>query len=267
MTNFSFKPDTTRYEPQNALWLGKAAQLAYEGKATIESTTATWGFNKCQFFDKRETQAYAIANDKTIVVAFRGTEPTKLQDWMTDADLDFVDGMGGKVHEGFSRALTYVYQDILDTIVEFQTNGQSLWFTGHSLGGALATLAVAKLRYENDKPIYGLYTFGQPRAGNRDYERTFNNDFKSRAFRFVNNNDVVPRIPLRLMKYSHVGTFVFFDRDGNIHSDMSWWYRLLDTFTGRIEDFLKPGTDGIKDHDMAKYVANLEKNIDIYPKF
>jgi triacylglycerol lipase len=121
------------------------------------------------------------------------------------------------------------------------------------LGGALATLAVAKLRYENDKPIYGLYTFGQPRAGNRDFERTF-------------NNDVVPRIPLRLMKYSHVGTFIFFDQDGNIHSDMGWWYRLLDNFTGRIEDFLKPGTDGIKDHDMAKYVANLEKNISIYPK-
>lgn len=134
------------------------------------------------------------------------------------------------------------------------------------MGGALATLAVAKLRYENDKPIYGLYTFGQPRAGNRDFERTFNSDFKTRAFRFVNNNDVVPRIPLRLMKYSHVGTFIFFDQDGNIHSDMGWWYRLLDNFTGRIEDFLKPGTDGIKDHDMAKYVANLEKNISIYPK-
>lgn len=109
MTSFSFNPDTTRYEPQNALWLGQAAKLAYENQATIESETATWGFNKCHFFDKRETQAYAIANDKMIIVAFRGTEPKKLQDWMTDADLDFVDGMGGKVHEGFSRALTYIY--------------------------------------------------------------------------------------------------------------------------------------------------------------
>jgi triacylglycerol lipase len=267
MIGFSFKPDTTRYEPQNALGLGKAAKLAYADAATIKTTAATWGFDKFEFFDKRETQAYAIANDKMIIIAFRGTEPEKLEDWMTDADLDFVDGMGGQVHEGFNRALTYVYQDILAKIAEFQTNGQSLWFTGHSLGGALATLAVAKLRYENDKPIYGLYTFGQPRVGNRDFERTFNGDFKPRAFRFVNNNDVVPRIPLRLMKYSHVGTFVYFDNEGNIHSDMGWWYRLLDTFTGRIEDFLKPGTDGIKDHDMEKYVANLEKNIDIYPKF
>jgi triacylglycerol lipase len=140
-----------------------------------------------------------------------------------------------------------------------------LWFTGHSLGAALATLAVAKLRYEEDKPVYGLYTFGQPRTGDRNFERTFNQDFKPRAFRFVNNNDVVPRVPPRELRYSHVGTFLCFDADGKLHSDISWWYRLLDSIKGNIEDFLKPGTDGIRDHAMNNYLHNLEKNLGVQP--
>ena len=37
-----------------------------------------------------------------------------------------------------------------------------------------------------------------------------------------------------------VGTFLYFDADGKTHSDVSWWYRLLDSVKGRIDDFLKP---------------------------
>ena len=272
MPTFTFKPDTTRYEPQNALWLGKAASLAYQSDTVIQQETSAWGFDKFRFFSRRETQAFTIANDKMIITAFRGTEPTNLKDWMTDADLNLIDGPGGKVHEGFKRALTYVCQDIRNTISGFQRNGQSLWFTGHSLGAALATLAVATLRYKEDKPVYGLYTFGQPRTGDRDFERTFNLDFKPQAFRFVNNNDVVPRVPPRELGYSHVGTFLYFDADGNIHSDPSWWYRLLDGIRGRfdsvkdrIDDFLKPGTDDIRDHSMDRYLENLERNVNTRP--
>jgi triacylglycerol lipase len=267
MNGFSFKPDTTRYEPQNALWLGRAAKLAYnKDENKISEKTSSWGFDKCRFFSRRESQAFTIANDKMIITAFRGTEPTNLKDWMTDADLNLVDGPCGEVHEGFNRALTYIYQDIRNTISEFQDNGQSLWFTGHSLGAALATLAVARLRHEEDKPVFGLYTFGQPRTGDRTFERIFNLDFKARAFRFVNNNDVVPRVPPRELGYSHVGTFLYFDAAGEIHSDMSWWYKLLDSVKGRIEDFLKPGTDGMKDHAMDRYLIGLEKNAGTYPR-
>jgi triacylglycerol lipase len=266
MTSFSFNSTTTRYDPQNAYWLGKSAKLVYSDPGSIQAETNTWGFNQFRFFDVEGTQAFAIANDRAIIIAFRGTEPDKLEDWMTDAKLHFIDGMGGKVHEGFNQALTHVYTEIRRAIAEFQDRGQSLWFTGHSLGGALATLAVAKLRYEEDKPVYGLYTYGQPRVGNRDFERIFNLDLKPRAFRFVNNYDVVPRIPPRLLKYSHVGTFLYFDEQGKIHSDLAWWYMLLDAVTGDIKDFLRPGTDGIKDHDMDRYLENLEKNINTYPR-
>jgi len=262
MAAFTFNPTTTQYDSNNAWSLGKAASLAYQNESTIGQEASNWGFDRCRFLSKRETQAFVIGNDKMVVVAFRGTEPAKLRDWLTDIDVDLVDGPIGKVHDGFYRALSYVYQEVRAAITNFQDKGQSLWFTGHSLGAALATLAVAKLRHEEDKPVYGLYTFGQPRTGDRMFERNFNVDFKARTFRFVNNNDIVPRVPPRQpLGYSHVGTFLYFDAEGNLQSDISWWYRLLDGARSRIEDFLKFRVDDVEDHSMTHYLERLEKNL------
>ncbi|OGL61273.1 MAG: hypothetical protein A3J27_03445 [Candidatus Tectomicrobia bacterium RIFCSPLOWO2_12_FULL_69_37] len=263
MPQFSLRPDTTKYEPRNALSLALASRLAYEEGGVIEGTVRNdWNFPRFHFFSKRETQGFIAGNDQAVLAAFRGTQPNQLQDWMTDADVAFVEGPAGhgEVHAGFARALGYVWEEVSDKIAEFQGNAQSLWFAGHSLGAALATLAVAKLRLERDKPVYGLYTFGQPRTGDREFARIFDADFKEQSFRFVNNNDIVTRVPLREWGYSHVGRFLYFDVEGNIHDDLHWWYRFLDRVKGRVEDLGKMGPDGIKDHDMRSYIANLEKN-------
>ena len=98
---------------------------------------------------------------------------------------------------------------------------------------------MASLRDE-DKPVHGLYTFGQPRTGDRNFERTINADFKPRCFRFVNNNDVVTRVPLRAMNYSQVGTFLYFDAEENLTDDLHWWYQFSDRVEGRIDDLGKP---------------------------
>jgi triacylglycerol lipase len=114
--------------------LGQSARLAYEDKDTIKDKTKDWRFKQFEFFANpdTDTQAFMIANDEMIIVAFRGTQPTDLKDWMTDADLVLVNGPGGKVHKGFKEALTSVYPAVRKAIADFQTKGQSLWFTGHS---------------------------------------------------------------------------------------------------------------------------------------
>ena len=264
MADFSFVPNTTKYQPANALSLGRAASLAYEGKQKITKEAGAWGFDKVQYFDRNGTQAFVAGNEEMIVVAFRGTQPDKLQDWVSDADFKLVTGPMGQVHEGFYRALRQVWRELRKTIDKFQDRGQSLWMTGHSLGAALATLAVAILRAD-DKPVHGLYTFGQPRCGDRSFEQSFNADFKPRCFRFVNNNDIVTRVPLRAMNYSHVGTFLYFNKDGDLTDDLHWWYQFLDSVGGRIEDLGKPGTDGLKDHSMDRYLKWLQKNINVNP--
>lgn len=189
-----------------------------------------------------------------LILAFRGTQD--LRDWMTDLNVVLVGGPGGKVHDGFLNALGYVWRDIWQYI-RTQRQSRSLWVTGHSLGAALATLAVAKLRLEQDEAVNGLYTFGQPRTGDREFAKNFDADFAGQTFRYVNNNDIVTRVPFRSMSYSHVGTFKYFDENGDQRDNISWWDKVVDRVKGRIEDLLKPGTDGIKDHAIADYVTFL----------
>lgn len=260
MREFDFDGSTREYSKKNAYWLGKASQIAYDDSPDqARSALEAWGFTTFEPFDNLETQAFIAGNDNLLVLAFRGTEGN-IRDWMTDLDIGLVGGPGGMVHEGFHAALSAVWRDIWRFISQ-QRNRRALWVTGHSLGAALATLAVAKLRLEKDEPVNGLYTFGQPRTGDRDFAKNLDADFEKQTFRYVNNNDIVPRVPFRAMSYSHVGTFRYFDADGDQRDDISWWDKVVDRMEGRIEDLLKPGTDGLKDHFMARYVASLERSV------
>ena len=64
-----------------------------------------------------------------------------------------------KVHRGFNAALKSVWTDVVAEIRRLRTNNQTIWVTDHSLGGALATLAAARLQLEDKIPVSGLYTF------------------------------------------------------------------------------------------------------------
>ena len=256
-TDFDFHSRTREYSHTNAYWLGEFANLAYAEPDEFNNTVQQWDFTKTEYFDVKDTQAYIASNNDTIIICFRGTE-LHLADWMTDIDVELVGGPAGKVHEGFHDGLSCVWKEMLQYI-NAERKTQSLWLTGHSLGAALATLATARLRLNRDEPVNGLYTFGQPRTGDREFAQKFDQDFGNQTYRYVNNNDVVPRVPFRSMKYSHVGTFHYFDADGEQKDYLSWWEKLLDRVEGRFEDILRPGPDGIHDHSMDKYLANLKR--------
>jgi triacylglycerol lipase len=259
-----FQPATAKYHGENAVALSCAARLVYNEDATILPVVSQWGFTRFCFIDRRETQALVMANDSTVVVAFRGTEPGKLKDWMSDLDTQFCDGPFGKVHNGFRMALSHVWDELNQCVAEFQDHGQSLWVTGHSLGAALATLAAAHWR-EADKPVHGLYIFGAPRVGDRVFERTFDQDFGARNFRFVNNADLVTRVPLRTMGFSHAGTLLYFTDKGKLMADPGLWDAFLNRMQGRIEDLGNMGPADLKQHSIDHYIKLCEKNRAVIP--
>lgn len=269
----SLNAHATKYSPVNAYWLGRAAKLIYledtqdlaleEESAVekIENQMKNWGFDRVHFMNFDDTQVVVAANDEAVVVVFRGT--TNLRDWMTNVKTRLVEGPAGRVHCGFFTGLHYAWDEIKRKIKEFDSNNQPILVTGHSLGAALATLAAATLKVEG-LPVNGLYTFGSPRVGDHAFAEFFEKEFAGRAFRFVNNNDIVTRVAPRAMQYSHVGKFLYFDVMGNLKAEPSYWNQFLDSMQGKMEDFLKPSLDSIKDHDMGTYEKYLLKNIDKY---
>ena len=271
MKDFEFEHELTSYSAKNAYWMGQASKLAYANPAKISEVVQSWGLDQFEFVDgtRTNTQAFIAANRDVIFVAFRGTEG-KLRDWLTDSKIKQVDN----VHRGFKKAVDEVLPVIEVAIHRFigerltvaeaaesPENPQvpSIWYTGHSLGAALATLTVAYMRQQG-LPVDGLYTFGQPRTGNRGWSKSFNSDCEGLAYRHVNNNDLVTRVPPRSLNYRHIGALRYYDARQNCHEDLSFWHRFLDRVKGRLDDFMDLHTDGIKDHGMDKYLACLEKN-------
>lgn len=255
-----FAPAAAGFSDFNALALGEAAKLAYADAGAIMNTLAAWGFESPILLDRRDTQGFLARNDSIILAAFRGTEPKALADWLTDIDIRLVAGPGGMVHQGFLGALFDVWWEFraaLDSLRE-PARPRTLWLTGHSLGAALATLATAKLRLEDDQPVAGLYTFGSPRVGNGDFASRLDVEFRPQAFRFVNNRDVVTRIPPRLVGYRHLGTESYFDAGGAFSQSRSGWMRFLEEMTVTVSEFSNLPNAAFDDHGMDRYIALLK---------
>ena len=82
-----FDPHTIKYRHQNARLLAKASSLAYQSPDVIKPEVVQWGFPQFTFIDRKDSQAFMAGNAEMIIIAFRGTEPTSLQDWMTDVKI------------------------------------------------------------------------------------------------------------------------------------------------------------------------------------
>ena len=76
--------------------------------------------------------------------------------------------------------------------------GLPVFITGHSLGGALATLAAANL---SGRSLATCYTFGAPRVG----DKRFSDCLRTPVYRVVNPLDTVPLVPGWWRGYRHAG--------------------------------------------------------------
>lgn len=210
---------------------GKALEDVFEAVAFVEN-----GETDTQVWISRS------ASEREVVVAFRGTEQVKWKDFVSDANLipqtldvertgaidlgigsipvpfkSFKKSQETMVHSGFLNAYDSVKVKVL-TLVDQLTAGASperpwrVFVTGHSLGGALATLCAYELTGRTPKTGPGslevsMYTFGAPRVGNLAFARAFDERMRGRSWRITNASDIVPSVP-RLMGYSHVRTGV-----------------------------------------------------------
>jgi triacylglycerol lipase len=238
---FAFESSADGFSWRNAWWLAEAALLSYvkdwdfakgvltrAGFSDAEAIGPSAAKSTKGFFASRSGPApFAIA-------AFRGTDRDDVRNAATDADAVPIERDGYTVHRGFATALDQVWDDeVKPLLAQFLTSdpGAPVYFTGHSLGAALATLGVA--RYTGK---CGLYTIGSPRVGDDRFARVVLQKTQS-VFRFVNGQDVVtqvpPEIPLQHY-YRHVGLEKYIDRNGTILDNPSELDKGFDVIQGII---------------------------------
>lgn len=189
--------------------LASAAKLSYADADEARRVMANVWKVGGRVFRADRTEGLVAEGERSVVVAFRGTQG--LADWLSNLDIPPRDSAafdGEAVHKGFLgayEAVAHIVEDALDA-----APGKTLWFTGHSLGGAIAVVAAATHRARSPA---GLVTFGQPRMLSRGAADVIKTAFGPDYVRVVNDNDIVARIP-RI--YRHAGKLLHFDFAGQL---------------------------------------------------
>ncbi|MCA8974955.1 MAG: lipase family protein [Planctomycetes bacterium] len=244
-----------------ALDCARLSAIAYLDESVASRFAKSCGFDVKDWADEGSTQAMLCQRsngdgDDDIVVCYRGTEPSRIEDWVADARFKLQqdpDNPGNRVHGGFARALSATF-DQLEASRKKLPGGGRLVFTGHSLGAALATLHACR---HAELPATHLVTFGSPRVGDIAFAAELNAKLGLRSQRFVNGRDIVTRVPPRLSGFDHIGKVRYFDDRGVLQADSADWFRWLADALDAAADLRSAGRT-ISDHAMELYIARIE---------
>ena len=226
--------------------LGVAAGYAYSDAETVSMILARMGLegNRClkiaQTVDAMliESTAYVVqsADGRVVVVAYRGTQPANVLNWLTDADLHpdriLFPFPGSEdpfdIHAGFYRNVRATRYEVIRALLRAR-DGRSvlpdddaavphpmerLYVAGHSLGGAMAALLGVMLAVETDYlELFGdafaaVYTYGQPMVGSPAFAKACDDQafLADRVIRYIYRRDPVPHVPPKDSgKFAHFG--------------------------------------------------------------
>lgn len=262
-------PQDPGYSGIHAWWLGELSRAIYKpgpGEPdlslgpTRQQVFQQAGFTEIGCFDSLAVQG-ALVESRDLrgepfgVLIFRGTDT--IEDWIVNFKaFPMPWEQGGWVHGGFGEALAGAWDKIYGLLSNFR---RPVLFTGHSLGGALATLAASKWR-----PL-ALYTFGAPFAGNGDFVKTLEG---APIYRVVNNRDIVPKLPPSIgpLQFRHAGDLHFITSDNRMRvnpgGEAAEGFRLSDLGEGtpiNQRQWLIDLPEFMTDHSPVNYVAHLER--------
>ena len=178
-----------------AAYVESAPETARErARQDLKTELDNGGFKLINTYAVEGTQAFLAAKkpganaapgeEGFTVLSFRGT--TDFMDWKTNLNAfkEMVDGV--PIHTGFLEAFRLVKAEIKADLD--RSPGNTLYVTGHSLGGALALIATKEIAYSSQG---ACYTFGSPRVAGYGFAQKI----KTPIYRIVNSRDIVPRMP------------------------------------------------------------------------
>ena len=161
---------------------------------------------------KASSQVVVVIDKKEeeILIGFRGTINNP-QQWISDLDAFYKKWYGnGKVHSGFFDRFDEIKGNTINFLREAQKelpNGDII-ISGHSMGGAVATLFGSYIKSHLHINPEAIYTYGSPRVGDETFAKYVDSQFGNKLIRIMNEWDMVTDLPPVLLKYRHTGKLV-----------------------------------------------------------
>lgn len=187
---------------------------------------------------------FAIASKTANIIAFRGTQ-TQIEWWrnLQATQQKYLHPITkeqyGKVHQGYLKIVRDKISSKLIDVVRQLDPTIPCYITGHSLGGAVATLSAMEiaLNVPEIRQQIRLYTYAAPRIGDRIFAQA-HSQLIPNSYRIVNLSDSVPLVPpIRIANkfttanYAHVGQkWSFTNQFGDVLLN-----HVVDTYRAAIE--------------------------------
>jgi len=164
---------------------------------------------------------------QTVVIVFRGSKGS--EDWKANFRFRQMkvpyENMNPKirVHTGFIdqylEARPIIHRELTEGRYKDPKN---VVVTGHSLGGALATLCAVDLKYHNQELPVVCIPLASPRVGNRAFAQSYDMRVPV-THRIINGHDTVCKVPPMWLGYEHVGTSIYVGKK-------AWWWYIIHPF-------------------------------------
>ena len=165
-------------------------------------------------------------------------------------EASFADNLPSDIEEAVDLLLRDVYGKFED-----REGAPTIYFTGHSLGGAQAHILSAYLAFQRPDLSVRMVNFGAPQVGDEAF-KNFSEILENLSmFRFVYGDDVVARLP-GLGSFEHSGHLMQMEREGIT----AYWNTVGDEigdFAGIPKQWIRGNDYG--DHDMWRYLIYLEE--------
>ena len=187
---------------------------------------------------QRDEVDFAVTDNGTItVITIRGTANSS--NVTSDLDVALVTDVrsGVRLHRGFRSEATIIY----DIISRNHTLQRTVHITGHSLGGAIASIMGRWLHLAGGHDVT-VFSFGAPSVSNSKFPYG-----KPRHWRVANETDPITFLPV--FPYTQSGTYIN-------PSSLNWG---RDNDNGSIDNEYNAGSN----HYIAKYVELLKGHYSI----
>ncbi len=158
---------------------------------------------KVLFGDKDQVNACLFGESQDgWVVAFRGTLPwdpqniPNLIDWLQAFDAQPIEAIHypGQVHSGFYQALEPLVEPVMEQLSDaISRRRRSLLLTGHSKGGALASLFAWRVAQRFPDLELQVVTYASAKPANAAFQDTYSRRIDHTRYEY--GNDIVPHLP------------------------------------------------------------------------